>query len=172
MTNPKQNRDFVCLTWARWPGVTVCRVGSSPWWSKFLLEEEPIPHDKQLRVSFVVDSSFIRWEMCCYFLNVLCHDLCVFVSLCTPLSCLRWVSKVCKRSMRLDTPCSRVSRVWCWGSWPEKLSLKLRRASLTSCSSSPYDTASGWSYSSYQANKYGSLFLPIKEGAKMLYMIK
>lgn len=63
--------------------------------------------------------------------------VCIGVSSRTRLSCLCWASKECRRSMRLDMPCSSVSRVWCWGSWPEKLSLKLRRASLTSCSSSP-----------------------------------
>lgn len=135
MTNPKQNKDFVCLTWARWPRVTVCRVGSASRWFKFLLEEEAITNGKQSNV------------MCCW---LIIHQVTCFVtfqissemvceSVRTPLSCLRWVSKECNRSMRLDTPCSRVSRVWCWGSWPEKLSLKLRSASLTNCSSSPCD---------------------------------
>lgn len=50
MTNPKQNKDFVCLTWARWPRVTVCRVGSASRWFKFLLEEEAITNGKQSNV--------------------------------------------------------------------------------------------------------------------------
>lgn len=128
MTNLKQNKDFVCLTWALRPGVTVCRVSSASWRFKFLLEkgeEEGFIHhvtDVLLPFGFAPE-------------NVVCVCQCA----CTPLSCLRWVSIECNRSMRLDTPCSRLSRVWCWGSWPEKLSLKLRSASLTSCSSSPCD---------------------------------
>lgn len=51
MTNPKENKGFVCLTWALRPGVTVCWVSSTPRWFKFLLEEEPITHSPQPHVT-------------------------------------------------------------------------------------------------------------------------
>ena len=53
----------------------------------------------------------------------------------TLLSCFLWVSMACRRSMRLAMPCSKLSMVWCWGSWPLKLLRRLRRASRTSCKS-------------------------------------
>lgn len=53
----------------------------------------------------------------------------------TLLSCLFCVSMRCRRSMRLEMPCSRLSMVWCCGSCPLKLFLRLRRASRTSCRS-------------------------------------
>ena len=80
MTNPQQNKDCACLTWARWPGVTVCRVSSASWRFKFLLEEEAITHGKQSNV-ICCDSSFSRWQMCCYFLDLLWNE-CVSVPLC------------------------------------------------------------------------------------------
>lgn len=53
----------------------------------------------------------------------------------TLLSCLLCVSMRCRRSMRLAMPCSRLSMVWCCGSCPLKLFLRLRSASRTSCRS-------------------------------------
>ena len=53
----------------------------------------------------------------------------------TLLSCFLWASMACRRSMRLAMPCSKLSMVWCWGSWPLKLLRRLRRASRTSCRS-------------------------------------
>lgn len=133
MTNPKQSKGFVCLTWARRPGVTVCGVGSASWWFKFLLEEMPITHIKRPQCHSLLSHRSSDDRRATTFYNISSYPIR------TPaLSCLRCVSKECSRSMRLDMPCSRVSSVWCWGSWPEKLSLKLRRASLTSCSSSPW----------------------------------
>lgn len=61
-----------------------------------------------------------------------------WIQLMVDLAFLFLDSVVWRRSTRLATPCSSVSSMWCCGSWPLKLSLRLRRASRTRCSSSPW----------------------------------
>lgn len=78
MTNPKENRDFVCLTWALRPGVTVCWVSSAPRWFKFLLEEEPITHSQQPHV------------ICCW---LIIHQVTDVLLLCR--CTLKWCVCVC-----------------------------------------------------------------------------
>lgn len=46
------------------------------------------------------------------------------------------VCRTCSLSMSDTMPCSRVSSVWCCGSWSRKLFLRLLSASLSSCTSS------------------------------------
>lgn len=50
--------------------------------------------------------------------------------------CTLCVCRTCSLSMSDTMPCSRVSSVWCCGSWSLKLFLKLRSASLSSWTSS------------------------------------
>lgn len=48
----------------------------------------------------------------------------------------RCVCRTCSLSMSDTMPCSRVSSVWCCGSWSRRLFLRLLSASLSSCTSS------------------------------------
>lgn len=84
MTNLKRDKDFVCLTWARRPGVAVCWVGSASWRFKFLLEEvDEITHGKQSKCHLLLThhSSGDRYV----FLDFLLNGVCVWERVCVPL---------------------------------------------------------------------------------------
>lgn len=76
----------------------------------------------------------------------------------TFLSCFFCVSTTCRRSMRLEIPCSRLSMVWCWGSWPLKLLRRLRRASWTSWRS----LVCGWKGSAGGRGQCHNISIPVQ----------